>query len=171
MIVGIVINSVLFPHIAEAVIADKGNGISSGLRITGFGFVLFSIAILPIYLLSDVLVQLFFERGEFTHESTLAVSFILRFLLLYIPFYVTGMLLSRLVVSLSLSRIFILGNIISLLLFSSSSWVLIQYYNKGIESLGIAYTIVYSVSSLYNLYHILKKRKINAYQFNNLKPR
>lgn len=171
MIVGIVINSVLFPYIAEAVIANKSEGIRFGLRITVFGFLLFSVAIIPIYLLSDMIVQLFFERGEFTHESTLAVSFILKYLLLYIPFYVTGLLLSRLVVSLSLSRIFILGNIISLVLFSSSSWILIQYYNRGIESLGIAYTIVYSGSSLYKVYHILKQRRINAYKLSNIKPR
>ncbi|WEI09708.1 hypothetical protein OK024_13865 [Acinetobacter sp. UGAL515B_02] len=58
-----------------------------------------------------------FERGRFSAESTVQVAYILKYLLLYIPFYVPCVLLSRLVVSLRISRIFVLGNLISLVLF------------------------------------------------------
>lgn len=163
MIVGIVINSVLFPHIAERIVENKTKGIQQGIKLSIFSIIIFSIFIIPIFILSEWIVQLFFERGKFTHQDTLHVASILKYLLLYIPFYVSGLLLSRLVVSLNKSSIFILGNIISIVLFTSSGWLFIQYYQMGVESLGISLLIVYMVSSFYLLFNILVTKKSYAY--------
>lgn len=163
MVVGIVINSVLFPYIAQEIVNNKEKGIKLGLWLAFLSIIMFSILIVPIFILSDEIVGLFFERGEFTHQSTMEVAYILKYFLLYIPFYVAGLLLSRLVVSLNISRVFIAGNIISLLLFMSIGWLMIDYLGRGVESLGIAYVLVYLISTFYLLFHIIKQRKINAY--------
>ncbi|HBM2653348.1 TPA: hypothetical protein LUY02_004688, partial [Enterobacter hormaechei subsp. hoffmannii] len=114
---------------------------------------------LPLYFFVEPIVALVFERGRFSAESTVQVAYILKYLLLYIPFYVPCVLLSRLVVSLRISRIFVLGNLISLVLFFLSGAYWIVYLGKGIESLGWALMLVYLVSAVYLLTHIVLYRK------------
>lgn len=161
--VGIVINSVFFPYIASSIIKDKYEGINYGLKIAGYSLILFSIMIIPIYILSEDIVKLIFERGEFGPDSTQNVALVLKYMLFYIPFYVVGTLLSRLVVSLGISKVFVLGNILSLLVFLGSGWLLIYKLNYGIEGIGIIYTLVYLTSSLYLLFHILNGKKSHAH--------
>ncbi len=159
MLVGIIINSVLFPHIAEQIVKDSAHGIREGLKLAALSFVVFALLLLPLYFFVEPIVALVFERGRFSAESTVQVAYILKYLLLYIPFYVPCVLLSRLVVSLRISRIFVLGNLISLVLFFLSGAYWIVYLGKGIESLGWALMLVYLVSAVYLLTHIVLYRK------------
>lgn len=159
MLVGIIINSVLFPHIAEQIVKDQAHGIREGMRLAAASLLIFGLIMIPLYYYVEPIVALIFERGRFSADSTHQVAYILKYLLLYIPFYVPCILLSRLVVSLGISRIFVWGNLISLVLFFMAGWYLMLYLQLGIQSLGWALMLVYLVSALYLLMNIVLYRK------------
>lgn len=128
------------------------------MKLAALSFVVFALLLLPLYFFVEPIVALVFERGRFSAESTVQVAYILKYLLLYIPFYVPCVLLSRLVVSLRISRI--LCSAISFhwsCFLSGAYWIV--YLGKGIESLGWALMLVYLVSAVYLLTHIVLYRK------------
>lgn len=152
-----VINAVVFPMLAEQAAHDKADSVRLGTRwallVVAGGLSL----LLPALWLLEPVVRIVFERGAFTQQATQEVVHILRYLLPHLPFYVAGLVLARLVVTLGISRVFVLGNVISLGLYWLACETLVKRY--GISGIGLALTLVYIVSFVY--LHAAIRREVN----------
>lgn len=148
MIVVGAVNAVVFPFLSKKVIshgmvisAHTGSRIALSVLLMGF------LCAVPIFYVLEPVVRVLFERGAFDKEHTVQVSSLLKFYLLYIPFYVSGIILARVVVSIGKSNFFIYGNIISLVLYYFSCSFFVKKF--GLYGLAIALAIVYFSSFLY----------------------
>jgi putative peptidoglycan lipid II flippase len=154
-----VINAVVFPMISQRSTENRNEAVGLGLRLAGFIIVVGLLMLVGLSGLVEKIVQLIFERGAFTSKATKDVSYILLYLLPHVPFYLAGLLLARLVVTLGLSRVFVIGNVISLVIYG----VLCEFMvvRIGIAGVGLALTSVYIVSALYLYIAIRKSMKRN----------
>lgn len=148
-ITNIAINAVLFPYISKAVIYNRDRGVKQGTWLAWLSVIVSTIMLVPIYFFADPIVSLIFQRGHFSADAAGKVAGILKYLLLYVPFYIGGAILSRLVIALNISRLFLAGNIISLLIFLTACFLLFEYTAIGVKGLGISYLAVYFVSFVY----------------------
>lgn len=148
------INAIVLPALAQEQLRGAGGAASLGTKLAltavGVGFVLAT----PAYFLLEPVVRLLFERGAFTAEDTQKVAYVLTYFLPYVPLYICGLILARVVVSIGASRVFVIGNILSLLLYWGACEVLIK--SQGLAGVGMALTLVYFVSCLYLLFSIRK---------------
>lgn len=146
------INAIVLPTLAQEQLRGAGRATSLGTKLAlltvGIGFVL----AVPAYFLLEPVVGFLFERGAFTAENTRQVAHVLAYYLPYVPLYVCGLILARVVVSIGASRIFVVGNILSLVLYWSACEVLIK--SHGLAGVGMALTLVYLVSCLYLMFSI-----------------
>ena len=91
----------LFPFFADLVAQRNWDRLRRQMEHT---LIIVGVIAVPLTLLlawqADFIVAVLFQRGQFTAEDTHRVADVLRFAALQIPFYITGVLLSRIVVSL-----------------------------------------------------------------------
>lgn len=123
-----------------------------------WAFVVFMIGVfasLLLYFYSESIVRIIYERGAFNSDNTVDVSRLLKVGSWQIPFYIGGMVLSYLIISIRQYKVFILIN--GLLLVSKIlSASLLVYFNFGILSLPISTAIVYAISFLFCFLFILR---------------
>lgn len=146
------INAIVLPALAQRQLQGADKAASLGIRLAllavGIGFAL----AIPAYFLLEPVVELLFERGAFTNENTRQVAHVLVYYLPYVPLYVCGLILARVIVSIGASRVFVVGNILSLVLYWGACEVLVK--RQGLAGIGMALTLVYLVSCLYLLFSI-----------------
>lgn len=155
------INAVIFPFLSKKFVSQ---GIPSSVKIGSWIalavlFVGFVCAI-PLFYVVEPIVSVLFERGSFEKEHTMQVSYLLKFYLLYVPFYISGIVLARVAVSIGKAKFFIFGNMISLVLYYLGCEFFVK--RMGLSGVAISLTIVYFYSFLY-LYviiHYVKLRKV-----------
>lgn len=153
------INAVILPFLSKKVIshgsvvsAQIGSRIALSMLLMGF------LCAIPVVYIIEPVVTVLFERGAFDKEHTVQVSSLLKFYLLYIPFYISGIVLARVVVSIGKSRFFIFGNVISLAIYYLSCNFFVREF--GLSGIAISLTIVYFFSNVY-LYLIIHYVKMN----------
>lgn len=93
------------------------------------------------------IVQLLFQRGEFTASETHLVAQILAAYALQIPFYVACIFVSRLLISLHLQHILMWGSAFNLIINISLNYLFIQWF--GIWGIALSTSFVYLFSFLY----------------------
>ncbi|MGH7292870.1 MAG: murein biosynthesis integral membrane protein MurJ, partial [Myxococcota bacterium] len=105
----------LFPFFADAVARREWTALKKQLvSTTG---VILAAAVPMVALLcwqAPLVVKLLFERGEFTPEDTARVAEVLRYAALQIPFYISSLIMSRVVVSLQANWFTLVTAVISL---------------------------------------------------------
>lgn len=148
------INTIVLPLLAQQSINNRVGAFRIGSKLAGYAIGGGLLLILPFYILLPDIVRILFERGEFKPDTTRDVVEVLRYLIPYLPFYIAGLVLARVVVSLGLSRIFYLGNFLSVAIYWIVCAVGINYL--GINVVGVALTAVYIFSVLY-LYISIRK--------------
>ena len=97
-------------------------------------------------LLAPAVVQLLFERGQFTHEDTTQVTYVVRFALVQIPFYLSSIVLVYALISLGWQSAVILLGGIGLVVKIGLSLIFVPAL--GLGGLMLATSGVYAVSSL-----------------------
>lgn len=150
-----VINATIFPHLAKELLKNKESGIVFGKKITFSLMGGVAVFLIPIMCFAEPIVSLLFERGSFDAKSSHNVAGVLEGLLLYVPFYVGGLILAKLVVVLNKSSVFILGNILNVIVFLISCHFFIGMYQA--QGVGMALAMVYGVSFFYLLFHVMRK--------------
>src|SRR5262249_19740756 len=93
---------------------------------------------------SRPLVALLYQHGAFTAGDTALVSSVQIMCVLQVPFYALSMLFVRLISALRLNRIFIWGNILSVVLNAGLDIVLMR--TMGVAGIALATTLWYVVS-------------------------
>lgn len=153
MLFSSVINSVYFPYISKKFSIDKHLALKESLIITFFSMSFVSLFLIPIYFYANDFISIIFERGQFDSNSTDRVANILRSFLWHIPFYIGGLFLSRTILSLEKSKVFIVGNLISIVVLC----LFIFVFKGELFNVGLAFLLVYSISFIYLLFHSLRK--------------
>lgn len=137
----------LFPFFADLVAKQEWSRLRRQLQHT---LLLVAVVVVPLTLIlswqAPLVVKLLFERGEFGAEDTDRVAAVLRFAALQIPFYITGVLLSRVVVSLQ-ARWFTLGlSTICLAMNVALNAVLMRH--MGVAGIALSTVFVYLTSAV-----------------------
>lgn len=123
------------------------------------GFVTVPITI-GIFSFSEPLSRLIFQRGAVTADNVQLISNILRYSALQIPFYVTNILIIRLVSALGKNNILVVWAAISLLLNALLDLLLVNWLGIG----GIAFASALVQLSLFCGLYIFIQRHLKMYQ-------
>ena len=145
----------MFPFFADAVAKRDWSGLKRQLRNT-IGSIL-AVALPLVAILcwqAPLIVKILFERGEFTSEHTARVAEVLRCASLQIPFYITSMLMSRVVVSLQANWFTLATAIICLV--SNVVFNIILMRHLGVAGIALSTAIVYVISCVLLVTYLLK---------------
>jgi peptidoglycan biosynthesis protein MviN/MurJ (putative lipid II flippase) len=123
--------------------AEFGDSDSQNMALRLSGFIL--AAGVPIVLigwwLAPWAVAILFQRGAFRLEDTIAVSEVLRYYLLQVPFYFAGIVLMSWTTSRSLYRVLLFSAAVVLVIKLICNAVLMQLY--GVNGLAMGTSIMY----------------------------
>lgn len=148
------INTIVLPLLAQHSINNRAGAFRVGSKLAGYAIAGGFLILIPFYILLPDIVKILFERGEFKPDTTRDVVEVLRYLIPYLPFYIAGLVLARVVVSLGLSKVFYLGNFLSVAIYWFVCAFGIDYL--GINVVGVALTVVY-IFSVFYLYISIRK--------------
>ncbi len=95
-------------------------------------------------MLAPLIVDLLFLRGAFTKEDAHTVATILRWLLIYLPFYICSILNVRILSSLMMNKTLLFITLVSIFLSGGLNWILMQ--SMGVYGIALSTSIVYIVS-------------------------
>ena len=135
----------------------------AGIRHTLGRYLRLSFAItvpltLLIVLFSGPLVRLLFQRGSFTAEDAHTIARIQAFYALQIPFYISGILVVRLISSLRANHILMWGAVINLIVNIALNYLLMQWL--GVAGIALSTAFVYLLSFTF-CYTLLNRKMIN----------
>lgn len=146
----------LFPFFADAVAKREWRGLRRQL-ISTTGAIL-ACAVPMVALLcwqAPLVVRLLFERGEFTAEDTTRVAEVLRYAALQIPFYITSLIMSRVVVSLQANWFTLATATISLV--SNVIFNLLFMRSLGVAGIALSTAVVYLISCIILFVYLFRK--------------
>lgn len=153
----VVIGRAVLPIFSD--IYNKGTSLKRiVIKWTSLMFIVGVLATLLLYLFSEDIVRIIFERGSFNDSDTIQVSNLLQVASLQIPFYISGMVISYAIISLRLYKVFVFLNGILLVIKIITIYILISY-NFEISSLPISTVIVYVFSFFLCLIYFLRYYK------------
>ncbi|HMB61475.1 MAG TPA: lipid II flippase MurJ [Eudoraea sp.] len=161
------ISTVLLPHFSKSILDNRErtfHNLFKMLRLVFFGTI--SVVIIGV-ILSEPLIQLFFERKEFTSEDTAIVSTIQQAFLLYLPFSITGMIMVNFLTSINKNAIMAYIATIAMVLNVILDYILMQYY--GVLGIAICTTIVIMIKNTIMFLYIYKlhNKERDARRVNN----
>ena len=159
-VVGILIlalGNVLLPYFSRLIVEDLDKAYVHLFRILKINFGFTVIITLVTVLFSTEIISLLFERNEFTPEDTVLVSDIQRIVLLYVPFYLTTLVLVKFLTSINKNSFMAWTSLWNLVLNLILNIILIDKF--GIYGLVLSTTIVYVISSLFYLGFTIKQYK------------
>ncbi len=107
-----------------------------------------------IILASKLIVQVLFQRGSFDAADTQIVSQIQIFYALQIPFYISAILVVRLINSLEINHFLAWGSSINLLVNIGANYAFVQWI--GVKGIALSTSCVYLISFVF-LYILTKK--------------
>jgi putative peptidoglycan lipid II flippase len=96
-------------------------------------------------LVSKPMTSVLFQRGEFSGADAIAVSRVQQLLLLQLPFYYAGILLSRVASALQANRILLVGAVVSLAVNISLNLLFMQWW--GVAGIALSTSCVYVVGA------------------------
>jgi len=150
------IGSVLLPHFSKKVVANREKAFEELYKLLKTLFIASCGIALVAILMSDYLVQLFFERNEFTSEDTKIVSSIQKITLLYAPFAICGMVLVNFLTSINKNAFMAWIALGSMLLNILLDYVGMKFY--GVYGITIATTTIMVLRSLVLLKFTINQR-------------
>lgn len=140
----------VFPFFADSVARREWRLVKKHLlQVTG-AILLFAVPIAVIFILfAPQIVGLLFERGSFTSADTAKVAGVMRFAAMQIPFYIAGILASRVAVSMEATRFTLVASISALACNITFNWILMQRMGVAGIALSTAFVHLLSAASLY----------------------
>lgn len=114
------------------------------------------ITLILIYL-SEPIISLLFERGAFVTKDVKVASQIQALYLIQVPFYILGILITRLISSIKFNYLLMWGAAINLVLNLLLNYILM--YRIGVAGIALSTSIVYLISCCYLFFMLLKAMK------------
>ncbi|NRD20147.1 polysaccharide biosynthesis C-terminal domain-containing protein [Winogradskyella eckloniae] len=156
-IVIMALGSVLLPHFSRLVNEDLRSAYNQLFRtlklVLGIGLILIVIGIF----MSDWIVELWLERGEFTHQDTLKVSGIQQILLVSVPFNLCTLVMVKFLTSINKNNFMAWISLANLVLNIVLNFILIKYFD--VYGLVMSTTIVLILGSLFYFSYTYKQFK------------
>ncbi len=142
------ITQAIYPYLADLVAEESWGRLRrmilqfSGLVVAG------SIPVIgAIWLGSEWIVRVLFERGEFDSGDTVRVASVLRWSCLQIPFYVLAVLGARVNCAMLASKFMLASAVINVAVNTSLNYIFIRYANMGVEGIAFSTVLTYAVSA------------------------
>lgn len=142
------LGTAVLPYFSRMAAVGNWDAIRRTLRI--YSGIILAVTIpgtVALFLFSEPIVRLMFERGAFTPADTVEVGRVQAMLALQIPFYSLGILYVRLISSLQANRILMYGTGISFVLNIVLDYLFKEWF--GIAGIALATAILYVVSTVY----------------------
>lgn len=153
----VALTNVLLPQFSKMVMENKENAYRYFYRIYKFLFLGASICAIIGIFMSDYLVELFFQRNEFTTEDTRVVSNIQKIFLIYTPFTICGMVVVSFLTSMNKNAIMAYVSLGALILNIALNYLLVEYY--GILGIALSTTLVVIIKNIFLFYFTVKMRE------------
>lgn len=111
-----------------------------------------------IFFFSEDIISLLFEKGSFSSKDTLLVSRIQKILLIYVPFYISSIIIIKFLTSINKNSFMFYASILNLVLNVLLNYYLVRKYS--IDGLALATTIVYVINFwvLFMFVHYQRKK-------------
>jgi putative peptidoglycan lipid II flippase len=148
---------VLLPHFSKLIANNKQEASKQLKRMLKFVFISLVIIIIPIIFFSDIIVQLIFERNQFTSDDTLLVSKLQMILLVGAPFYICDNIIVQYLTSLNRNTFMAFVSFGSMTLNIILDYIFLNLY--GIYGIVLCTTTIYIVRSLVLFSYANKQNK------------
>jgi len=157
-IVIMALGSVLLPHFSRLVNEDLKSAYHQLFKalklVLGIGII---VAIIGVFM-SDWVVELWLERGKFTHEHTLKVSRIQQILLISVPFNICTLIMVKFLTSINKNNFMAWISLANLVINIVLNFILIKYYD--VFGLVMSTTIVLMLGSVFYFNYTYKQYKL-----------
>ncbi len=151
------IGNVLLPHFSKLVNENLEAAYKHLFKtlklVIGLTIVLTIIGIF----MSDWIIEILFERNEFTHEDTLKVALIQKIILAHVPFYLCTLIIVKFLTSINKNAFMAWISLFNLLVNIVLNIVLIKYYD--VYGLALSTTLVLIISSCFYFGYTYKQYK------------
>ena len=149
----------VFPYFAETVARREWHAVKKQLlQVTGLILLVAVPMALVLIVFAPQIVGLLFQRGSFSAEDTAKVAGVMRFAAMQIPFYIAGVLASKVAVSLQATRFTVFASIGAMVCNAGFNWLLMQRMGVAGIALSTALVYLFSAGALYiYLWHRLAK--------------
>jgi putative peptidoglycan lipid II flippase len=155
------LGSAVFPEFSRMAASEDWRNISRTLRFIGLALAATTIPLTAtLYLFSQPLVGLIYERGAFGVQDTVLVGRVQSMLVLQIPFYLFGIVLVRLVSALQMNHILLWGTVISVVVNVGLNFLLMTFL--GVAGIALSTSIVYVVACGYLMYCVDRALRIRV---------
>jgi len=136
----IAVGNVAFPYFSKLIHEDRKKAYQIMFRTLLNVFVLTAIASAVVFFLSTPIITLLFQKGSFSANDTKIVSLIQQILLVYVPFYVSAMLIIKFLTSINKNHFMVIASVVSLVL----NIVFNFWFAKlaGVNGIAMATTLV-----------------------------
>lgn len=151
------LGKVLLPHFSKLVLENKKAAFEKLFFAIKKLFIITSIAALFLVLISPWLIEVLFERGEFTDENTKIVSLIQIIFLVYAPFTVCGMVIVNFLTSINENNFMAKVSLFAVILNLVLDFIFMKYY--GVFGIALCTTTVFIVRAIILYKYTLKLSK------------
>lgn len=145
-IAAVAIGNVVLPYFSNLVYDDKKKAFRFLFKLIAYVFLGSIIVVGALFVFSESIIEILFEKGNFTNNDTVVVSQIQKILLLFVPFYISGVVLNKFLTSINKNHFMLVTSILNLFLNLFLNFILVKFY--GIYGLAIATTGVSIVNFL-----------------------
>lgn len=159
-IIGIAIGNVILPYFSKIFVANQKDTFNK-LKLILRNLILTSLAIVfVIFIFSNPIISLLFERDAFTSADTIKVSKIQQMYALQIPAYISGLVMVKFLTSINKNSFMVFTSFLSLILNIIINYILIE--KMGVYGLALATSIVSIINSiiLYGYIVFLSKKYV-----------
>ncbi len=157
------LGTALLPHLSILAASQDWSGMRRTLLVFGRATLLLSVPVVAaLFLLSEPMVRLLFQRGTFTAQDTTLVASVQAMGVLQIPFYLLGTSIVRALSALQLNRILFIGTLISVIANITLNLLFMRWL--GIAGIALSTSVVYLLACIflgYCLYRSLESRSVN----------
>lgn len=140
----------VFPFFAETVAKREWASLKRHLLQITVTILMVAVPVAAVMIIfAPQIVALLFERGSFTAADTARVAHVMRFAALQIPFYIAGVLASRVAVSLQASRFMLISSFGAMLCNIAFNLLLMRHLGVAGIALSTAVVHLLSAAALY----------------------
>ena len=142
------LGTAVLPYVSKTVADKDWSGLQHTLKKYTILILQLSIpCTILIFIYSEPIIQLIFQRGAFTESDTQLVGQVQAMYILQVPFYMLSILKVRLISSIKYNQILFYGALISFVLNILLNYLFMQYF--GVSGIALSTAAVYLVSYIF----------------------
>ena len=156
-LIGIALGNVLLPYFSNFAADDFRNALLKLRKVLKYNLIICIIIAAVLFLSSEFLVALIYERKAFTAKDTQIVFRVQEMYILMIPFYVSGLIMNRFLTAINKNNFLVVTSTVSLLLNIILNYILIE--KMGVLGLALATSLVSMTNTIIIYSYIVRLKK------------